>query len=48
MDEACFLVPILSGKSAHARSFVKEIADERRDAFDRAQRRSGIQFEAWY
>jgi hypothetical protein len=48
MDQVCFVLPIVPGKTDQARRFIQEMGGARRDDFDRAQRRCGIVFEAWY
>ena len=48
MDQTCFVLPIVSGKTDQARSFIQEMGTARRTEFDLAQRRCGISFEVWF
>jgi hypothetical protein len=48
MDQICLAVPILPGKTADARSFMRELDTMRRAEYDRSERRIGITKEVWY
>ena len=48
MDQTCFVLPIVSGKTDQARSFIQEMGNARRTEFDLAQQRCSISFEVWY
>jgi len=48
MDPVCLVMPILPGKTAAARAFVRELDGPRRADFDRSERRIGITKELWY
>jgi hypothetical protein len=48
MDHVCLALPVLPGKTADARTFLKQLDDSRREDFDRSERRIGITKELWY
>jgi hypothetical protein len=48
MDPVCLVIPILPGKSADARAFLRELEGPRKADFDRSERRIGIGKELWY
>ena len=48
MDQICLAVPILPGKTADARAFMRELDTTRRAEYDRSERRIGITKEVWY
>ncbi len=48
MDHICLAVPVLPDKTHHARTFLNQLDGERRDEFDRSERRIGITKEVWY
>jgi hypothetical protein len=48
MDPVCLVMPILPGKTADARAFVRELDGSRRAEFDQSERRIGITKELWY
>jgi hypothetical protein len=48
MDSACLVMPILPGKTADARAFMRELDGPRKSEFDQSERRIGITKELWY
>jgi hypothetical protein len=48
MDPICLVMPLLPGKTAAARAFLKELDGPRKAEFDRSERRIGISKELWY
>lgn len=48
MDQVCFVLPILPGKSSDARAFHRELDTARKAEYDRSERRLGISKEIWY
>jgi hypothetical protein len=48
MDPVCLVMPILPGKTADARAFMRELDGPRKSEFDRSERRIGIAKELWY
>jgi len=48
MDHVCLAFPILAGRTADARSFLRELDGPRKGDFDRSERRIGITKELWY
>ena len=48
MDPVCLVMPILPGKTADARAFLKELEGPRKSEFDQSERRIGISKELWY
>jgi hypothetical protein len=48
MDHVCLALPLLPGQVPHARTFMRQLDDDRRDEFDRSERRIGITKELWY
>ncbi len=48
MDPVCLVMPILPGKTADARAFMRELDGARKAEFDRSERRLGISKELWY
>jgi len=48
MDHVCLALPLLPGKAAQARTFMRQLDGNRRDDFDRSERRIGISKELWY
>ena len=48
MDHVCLALPVLPGKSADARAFMRQLDRERRAEFDQSERRIGITKEPWY
>ena len=48
MDHICLAFPVLAGKTAVARVFLRELDGPRKSDFDRSERRIGITKELWY
>ncbi|MGE5243152.1 MAG: hypothetical protein ACM3SQ_02865 [Betaproteobacteria bacterium] len=48
MDHVCLAMPVLPGRSADARTFMKTLDGARRTEFDASERRLGITKELWY
>ena len=48
MDPVCLLMPVLPGKTADARAFLREIDGPRKAEFDLSERRIGITKELRY
>ena len=48
MDQICLVVPILPGRTADARDFMRELGTEHGVGCQRSQQRMGIVKEAWY
>lgn len=48
MDHICMALPVTSGKSAAARTFLQQLDTTRRAEFDRSEQRLGITKELWY
>jgi len=48
MDHICLALPIVSGKTAAARAFLRQLDTTRRAEFDESERRIGITKELWY
>ena len=48
MDHICLALPLLPGKTAEARAFLKQLDGARRAEFDASERRIGITKELWY
>lgn len=48
MDQICLVIPVLSGKTADAKTFMRALDRERRADYDASERRIGIQKEAWF
>lgn len=48
MDHICLVLPILSGKTNDARTFMHELDGPRKKEFDASERRIGITKELWY
>lgn len=48
MDQVCFVLPILPGKTAGARDFQRELDGPRKPDYDASERRIGISKEVWY
>ncbi|MBA2598371.1 MAG: hypothetical protein H0V00_17250 [Chloroflexia bacterium] len=48
MDQVCLVLPILPGKTEDARAFQRELDTERKDDYDRSERRIGIPKEVWF
>jgi Family of unknown function (DUF6176) len=48
MDQICLVVPVLPGKTADARDFMRELEGARKPGYQRSEQRIGIVKEAWY
>jgi hypothetical protein len=48
MDPVCLVMPILPGKTAAARAFLRDLDGPRKAEFDQSERRIGISKELWY
>ena len=48
MDHVCLVMPILPGKSADARDFMRELEEQRKNEYDQSERRIGITKELWF
>jgi len=48
MDQICLIAPVLPGKTADARDFLRELEADRKPDYRRSEPRSGIVKEAWY
>ena len=48
MDPVCLVLPILAGKTADARAFLRDLDGPRKAEFDQSERRIGITKELWY
>ena len=48
MDQICLIVPVLPGKTADARDFMRELEADRNAGYQASEQRIGIVKEAWY
>ena len=48
MDQICLVVPVLPGKTADARDFMRQLEGGRKAAYQHSERRIGIVKEVWY
>ena len=48
MDQICLVVPILPGRTADAKDFMRELEAGRNADYQRSEQRIGITKEAWY
>ena len=48
MDQICLVVPIIPGKTADARDFMRELEGDRKPGYQCSEQRIGIVKEAWY
>jgi hypothetical protein len=48
MDYVCVVFPVLPGKTADARAFMRELDTQRMADYDRSERRIGISKEVWF
>ncbi len=48
MDQVCAVFPVLPGKGAAARNFMRELDSDHKAEFDRSERRIGITKEVWF
>jgi hypothetical protein len=48
MDQVCFALTLLAGKTEAARAFMRELDGPRKPEFDLSERRIGIVKECWF
>jgi hypothetical protein len=48
MDQICLVVPVLPGRTADAKDFMRELEAGRNADYQRSEQRIGIVKEAWY
>jgi hypothetical protein len=48
MDHICVVLPLLAGKTADAREFMRELEEERKREYEESERRIGITREHWF
>jgi len=48
MDQICLVVPILPGRTADAKDFMRELESDRKADYQTSEQRIGIVKEAWY
>ena len=48
MDQICLVVPVIPGRTADARDFMRELEADRNADYQRSEQRIGITKEAWY
>jgi hypothetical protein len=48
MDQVCFALPIIHGKTEAARAFMRELEGSRKREFAASEQRIGITKELWY
>ncbi len=48
MDHICMALPVVTGKSDDARTFLQQLDTTRREEFDRSEQQIGITKELWY
>jgi hypothetical protein len=48
MEQICLVVPVLPGKTADARDFMRELEADRNADYQASEQRIGIVKEAWY
>jgi hypothetical protein len=48
MDHICLALPVVAGKTADARAFIRQLDGSRRAEYDASERRIGITRELWY
>jgi len=48
MDQICLVVPVLPGRTADARDFMRALEGDRKADYQHSERRIGIVKEAWY
>ena len=48
MDQICLVVPVIPGRTADARDFMRELEADRQREYQRSGQRIGIVKEAWY
>jgi Family of unknown function (DUF6176) len=48
MDQVCLVVPVQAGKRDDARAFMRELEEQRKDAYAQSEQRIGIDKEVWF
>ena len=48
MDQICLVVPVLPGRTADARDFMRQLEADRKADYQHSERRIGIVKEVWY
>ena len=48
MDQICLVVPVLPGRTADAKDFMRELEGGRKAGYQQSERRIGITKEVWY
>ena len=48
MDQICLVVPVLPGRTADARDFMRKLEGDRNAGYQQSERRIGITKEVWY
>lgn len=48
MDQICLVVPVLPGRTADPRDFIRELEADRKAVYQDSEQRIGIVKEAWY
>ena len=48
MEDVCFALPVLAGRTEDARAFMRELDGSRKADFDKSERRIGIVKECWF
>jgi hypothetical protein len=48
MDQVCFALPLVPGRTSDARAFMAELEDARKGEFAASEQRIGIVKESWY
>jgi len=48
MDQICLVVPVLPGRTADAKDFMRELEGGRKAGYQHSERRIGIAKEVWY
>lgn len=48
MEQVCFALRIIAGKTGDARAFLRDLDGPRKAEFDRSERRIGIVKESWF
>src|SRR5688572_19697216 len=48
MQQICLVLPVVSGRAADARDFMRELEESRKQEYARSEERIGITKEVWY
>ena len=48
MDQICLVVPVLPGRTAEARDFMRQLEADRKAGYQHSEQRIGIVKEVWY